>query len=60
MEQWIFLPNKLLNDKQCGFRQKYSTYMAILETINQISEALDNINNLMVGAVQVEEIARGA
>ena len=32
----------ILYDKQVGFRQKHSTAMALLETVDQISEAMDN------------------
>ena len=34
--------------KQYGLRQKHSTYMALLETVKQISEAVDK-NDCIVG-----------
>mgnify|MGYP003416941264 CR=1 FL=1 len=34
--------NNLLTDKQYGFRGNHSTYMAIIELIDKISEDLDN------------------
>ena len=37
----FFNQTHVLNDKQYVFCQKYSMYMALLETVNQISEAVD-------------------
>ena len=37
----VFTKHNILNDKQYGFRRKYSIYMAILETVDQISNAVD-------------------
>jgi exonuclease III len=34
--------HNILYNNQYGFRQKHSTFMALLETVDQISEALDN------------------
>ena len=34
--------SNILYDKQFGFRLKHSTAMALLETADQISEAMDN------------------
>ena len=34
--------SNILYDKQFGFRQKHSTAMALLESFDQISEAIDN------------------
>ena len=36
--------NEILNDKQFGFRAGHSTEYAILELINQVSNAFDNKN----------------
>ena len=36
--------NEILNDKQFGFRTGHSTEHAILELIDQVSNAFDNIN----------------
>ena len=37
--------SNILYDKQFGFRQKHSTAMALLKTVDQISEAMDNKKN---------------
>jgi len=34
--------NNLLTDKQYGFREKHSTYMALLDLIDHITEELDS------------------
>lgn len=34
--------NKFLTDKQYGFRENHSTYMALIELIDKISDELDN------------------
>ena len=34
--------SSILYDKQFGFRQKHSTAMALLETVDHISEAMEN------------------
>ena len=34
--------SNILYDKQFGFRQKHSTAMTLLETVDQISEAMEN------------------
>ena len=39
---------EILNDKQFGFRSKHSTYMAILEFIDKISNSVEN-NETTVG-----------
>ena len=36
------LKSSILYDKQFGFRQKHSAAMALLETVDQISQAMDN------------------
>ena len=41
----FFTKSSILYDKQFGFRQKHSTAMALLETVDQISEAMDNKKN---------------
>ena len=49
MEQSIFLiKHNFLNDKQYGFRQMHSMYMTLLETVYQISEAVDKTNDSTV------------
>ena len=40
--------NEILNDKQFGFRSGHSTEHAILELIDQVSNAFDN-NNFVLG-----------
>ena len=40
--------NEILNDKQFGFRAGHSTEHAILELIDQVSNAFDN-NNFVLG-----------
>ena len=42
-ERTIQFLNKysILVDNQYGFRQNHSTYMALLETIDRVSDALD-------------------
>ena len=40
--------NETLNDKQLGFRDGHSTERAILELIDQVSNAFDN-NNFVLG-----------
>ena len=40
--------NEILNDKQFGFRAGHSTEHAILELIDQVSNAFDN-NNFFLG-----------
>ena len=40
--------NEILNDKQFGFRARHSTEHAILELIDQVSNAFDN-NNFVLG-----------
>ena len=37
--------NKILSDKQYGFREGHTTDMALLHIINDITEGLDNIDN---------------
>ena len=46
-ERTINFLNKYHNlfDNQYGFRQNHSTYMAFLETIDGVSDALDKNNN---------------
>ena len=34
----------ILNTEKCGFREKYSTYLAILKLVDDISEQLSNEN----------------
>jgi len=34
--------NNLLTDKQYGFREKHSTYMALLDLIDPITEELES------------------
>ena len=40
--------NEILNDKQFGFRAGHSTEHAMLELIDQVSNAFDN-NNFVLG-----------
>jgi len=40
--------NKILTDKQYGFRERHSTYMAILNLIDKITEEIDN-KKIVVG-----------
>ena len=40
--------NEILNDKRFGFRAEYSAEHAILEPIDQVSNAFDN-NNFVLG-----------
>ena len=39
------IKSNILYDEQFGFRQKHSIAMALLETFDQISEAMDNKKN---------------
>ena len=40
--------HKILSDNQYGFREKHSTYMALINMIDQISSEMDNKKILSV------------